>query len=453
MKTWDRRTRHTVTEEPETDYSQGMMSREAAMKEAAKVTPNVYPGADFVYVHDYTVCEYRPDGTGVTWSDSYTKVLTRKGRRERQCLCFPYTHPYANVATILLEIIRSDGRIRQIEVAAQSWTTRTDAHLLQGIFSSGSRVLRIRVPGVKIGDLVHVVTRREILKPLIPNAWGDCQVFESVAPIRHATYEVHAPQEASLRSTALKDVIKDTVIRNTNEYEGGTVYRWEVSSVPSLRRKRQTLDSFAAIQRLLVSTLSDWETVSRWYWQLCQPHIDATTPALRAMVEELTKERTSREEKIETLFYWVSRQVRFMAVATDNRTPGWEPRDVAATFSDRRGVCRDKAALLVAMLRLAGLDAYPVLVGVSGREDVEVPLLCFDHTIAAVDDGHGSYRLLDCADEAAAYVLHTYLRNRSYLIAHPNGDTLRTSSAMRARENSGSVEGLACHSVGASPSR
>ena len=36
--------------------------------------------------------------------------------------------------------------------------------------------------------------------------------------------------------------------------------------------------------------------------------------------------------------------------------PGYEPHDVKDTFAQRHGVCRDKAALLAAMLRAAGLD-------------------------------------------------------------------------------------------------
>ena len=43
------------------------------------------------------------------------------------------------------------------------------------------------------------------------------------------------------------------------------------------------------------------------------------------------------------------------------------------TFGKKYGVCRDKAALLVAMLREAGLQAYPVLISVGTKRDPEVP--------------------------------------------------------------------------------
>ena len=62
-----------------------------------------------------------------------------------------------------------------------------------------------------------------------------------------------------------------------------------------------------------------------------------------------------------------------MGITIENESPGWEPHDVKLTFENRHGVCRDKAALLVAMLRLAGIEAYPVLIDVGPKKDAEVP--------------------------------------------------------------------------------
>jgi len=44
---------------------------------------------------------------------------------------------------------------------------------------------------------------------------------------------------------------------------------------------------YTVVQRLLASTIPDWQTVSRWYWNLSKPRLDATTPAMQAKVDEL----------------------------------------------------------------------------------------------------------------------------------------------------------------------
>ena len=103
-------------------------------------------------------------------------------------------------------------------------------------------------------------------------------------------------------------------------------------------------------QRVLVSTAPDWQTISRWYWKLSEPHY-ATTPEMKAKVDELVKGAGDDTKKIQAVFDWVSHEVRYLGITAEAEAPGYEPHDVAATFSRRHGVCRDKAALLAAMLR------------------------------------------------------------------------------------------------------
>ena len=49
------------------------------------------------------------------------------------------------------------------------------------------------------------------------------------------------------------------------------------------------------------------------------------------------------------------------------------------------GVCRDKAALLVSLLRTAGLNSYPVLINVGTKMDPDVPDPFFNHAIVSVE--------------------------------------------------------------------
>ena len=88
---------------------------------------------------------------------------------------------------------------------------------------------------------------------------------------------------------------------------------------------------------------------------------------------DLTAGAATDMDKIKALFYFVSNKIRYMGITPEKDRPGFEPHDVCITFDKKYGVCRDKAALLVSMLRLAGLNAYPVLVSVGTHKDAEVP--------------------------------------------------------------------------------
>ncbi len=423
-----------------TDYSQGILDRKQVLDAAARATLEAHPNADIVQIDDFTRCEYEPDGTGVTWSDNYTKVLTEKGRRGQQEMAFRFTLPYGRTEVKLLELIRPDGAVVPIDIEQQSKVMIDRSQMGANIYNPNSKVLQVGVPGVQIGDVVHVVVRQETMRRYMPGTWDDYQVFESTAPIQHAVYEVNAPRERPLSSMALREPVEGTVVHRQEERDGRIIYRWEVSNVPRFYGEPAMPPAYTVVQRLLVSTLPDWKAISRWYWQLSKPHLDATTPQMQETVNKLTEGLADRQKKIEAVFYWVSKQVRYMGITIEDESPGWEPHDVKLTFENRHGVCRDKAALLVALLRLAGIEAYPVLIDVGPKKDAEVPIVLFNHAIVAVRNDDGSYQLMDCTDENTKDLLPNYLCNCSYLVAHPESEDLRTSPIVPAEENLVHVE-------------
>jgi transglutaminase-like putative cysteine protease len=422
------------------DYSKGILDRAQVVKSAAEVTSQVYPNADLVQVDDFTICEYRPDGTGTTWSDNYMKVLTEKGRRDEQGLSFGFLLPYNTVAVNVLELIKADGSVVPVDIAKQSKVMIDRSQMSANIYDPNSKILQVGIPGVEIGDVVHVVTQQQTMKRYMPDTWDDYQVFESTGCIKHAIYEVRAPKDRPLYHTMLKDSVEGTVKYEKQEREGQTIHRWEVRDVPRFYAEPGMPPAYTVVQRLLVSTLPDWKAVSSWYWQLCKPHLDATTPEMKAQVEKLTEGITDRQKKIEAVFKWVSQQVRYMGITTEGTSPGWEPHDVKMTFENRHGVCRDKAALLAAMLRLAGFEAYPVLIQAGPKKDGEVPNVQFNHAITAVRSDDGSYQLMDCTDESTKDLLPSYLCDCSYLVAHPQGETLQISPIIPCRKNMVLVE-------------
>ena len=147
--------------------------------------------------------------------------------------------------------------------------------------------------------------------------------------------------------------------------------------------------------------------------------------------------RAQREAAIRALFDFVSREVRYMGAMAESEAPGYEPHDVSLTFDNRYGVCRDKAALLVAMLRMAGIDAWPVLINVGPRKDPQVPQPYFNHAIVAADSGDPAspYLLMDPTSETTRSLLPEYLCEMSYLVARDEGETIRETPPLPVEGN------------------
>jgi transglutaminase-like putative cysteine protease len=406
------------------------------MRAAAGVTPARFPNCNDVTVDRKIIEVYHPDGTAVCQDETFTKVLTEKGRGDNSVIRYGFLLPYFTVQVSRLDVIKADGRIVPVDIAANSKESIDNSQMQENIYDPNSRILQVNIPGLQIGDVVHSVMRKTVVRPIIPNKFDDEFVFEGQGYIRHVSCEIRGPATTPLRHFELRDKVDDTVTAISRPGRDDTmVYHWEVNGVPRMYDEPSMPPYETVLQRLLVSTLPDWAAVSRWYWKLSQSHLDATSPEIQQTVAVLTSGAKTDLDKIKAVFYYVSKNIRYMGVTPEKDRPGFEPHDVSLTFAKKYGVCRDKAALLVAMLRIAGLKAYPVLINVGSRLDQKVPAPNFNHAIAAVENEPGRYLLMDPTDEHTRVLLPAYDDNQSYLVCRPEGDTLALSPVTPPGEN------------------
>ena len=422
------------------------ISRDDILAASAAVTAEAYPDADTVLLDSVTFDRYNPDGTSVTYDDTYTKVLTEKGKRDARTDSLHFNVVYATNEIVAAEVIKPDGTVRPVDLARNSSVMTDTSHMRSNIYDPNDKILRVSYPGLEIGDIVRLAFRRTEYKVRVPDLWSEYQVFENFAPLLRYTYTVSAPDERPIRHFCLRAPVEGTVTNFTAKASevGRTLHTWEIRNVPQAFPEPNMPALYTVAQRLLLSTAEDWQSLSKWYWNLCKPHLDATTPEMKALVAKIADEAAAKAAAdgtdakaavVRALFTWVSQNVRYMGVTTETEAPGYEPHDVSMTFDNRYGVCRDKAALLAAMLRLAGIDAYPVLIHVGEKRDPEVPMTFFNHAIVGVRNADGSYTLMDPTNESAHDLLPAYLDDKSYLVAHPDGEGLLVSPITPASAN------------------
>lgn len=406
------------------------------MAQANAITTAAYPNCDFAIVDQRSVRVYRADGTGEAQDETFTKVLTEKGRRANRTMGLSFMLPYSTPEVPRLEVIKPSGEVVPVDVAANSKETIDESQMAENIYDPNNRVLQVNIPKLDIGDVVHSVTRMTTERPFIPGQFAEENVLEANGLIRHLTYQVFAPADRPLQQIALRDEIPGTVAYSAQTNSDGSVtHLWTVSSVPRMFDEPAMPPYEMTLQRLYVSTLPDWKAVSKWYWDLSKPHLDATTPKMFETVSNLTAGAKADMDKIKAIFYHVSKKIRYMGRTLETDRPGFEPHDVCLTFGKEYGVCRDKAALLVEMLRLAGLQAYPVLISVGTKRDPVVPDCDFNHAIVGVEQEKGRYLLMDPTDENTRDLLPSYDCDQSYLICRPDGENLLTSPVKPPEQN------------------
>lgn len=419
---------------PETSR-EPLLNQAEVIAAAKEVTAEKYPDAETVLVSEHVKNKYEADGSYVTLDDEYVKVLTEEGRRGAREKQLSYNVFYGGMEILAAEVIKPDGKVISHDPKKISKEQVDRSSMSANIYDPNDRLLVAAVPEVETGDVVRFFVKKWETRPRMKGHYSDWSVLESPSPIRHVVYEYNGPKDKPLRSKSLLSEIKGTV--TAEEHVEGDRIRsvWTGRDIPQIFQE-PAMPSFHTVgQRLLVSTLSDWKEVSRWYWDISKDHLTKITPEIQAKVSSLLAGTNTEEEKIKAIFKFVSQEIRYMGITTEKEAPGYEPHDVNITFENRYGVCRDKAALLASMLTEAGVPAYPVLVMAGEKLDQSAPSPFFNHAITAAKTKEGKFVLMDSTDENTADLLPQYLENKSYLVATPEGETLMTSEVTPAEKN------------------
>ncbi len=162
-------------------------------------------------VEQKSVRVYRADGTGEAQDELFEKVLTEKGRRANRTLSMSFMLPYSTVAVPTLEIIKPDGKVDPVDVAANSKETIDESQMAMNIYDPNDKILQVNIPKLEIGDVVHSVTRTTTERAIIPGHFSEENVLEANGLIKHLTYQVFAPADRPLQKVALRDEIPGTV--------------------------------------------------------------------------------------------------------------------------------------------------------------------------------------------------------------------------------------------------
>ena len=207
--------------------------------------------------------------------------------------------------------------------------------------------------------------------------------FQIDNPVQYYRLTTHLPKKLTLLFKVDGPTITPTVTENNYT----RTYTFEATDVPALRSEplMPAVSDFA--YSISLSTIDSWDKLITWYATLIREQ-DRSTEEIAQKTEALLKGALTRNEKIRRLYEFVATKIQY---AGDERGI-WaiKPYPAAEVLEKEWGDCKGKSTLLSTMLRIAGIDSYPVLIsaGKESRVIREVPSLSyFNHMILAVDGG------------------------------------------------------------------
>ena len=220
----------------------------------------------------------------------------------------------------------------------------------------------------------------------------DIVPFWSDQPVTDKVYSVNVLTSKKLRFSFYNDmtgVTMDSTVQGDR-----TIYTFRRHDIMPLKHEPSALADNDMQCKLLLSTAPNWESKSMWFYGVNEDYGSfKSTPEVTAKVRELLAPAKSEQDSISILTHWVADNIRYCGISM-GEGEGYTLHNAEMNFTDRCGVCKDKAGMLVAMLRAAGFKSYAAMTMAHERID-RIPADQFNHSVCVVQHRNGQYELLD----------------------------------------------------------
>lgn len=277
-----------------------------------------------------------------------------------------------------VRVFHKDGRIDQTVTTGEAPLDDPSIQMY-----TLQRLFYVQLPELSAGDIVELRYRVDdvVRESEVSDYVAELEYLQDADPVAQAEFVLSTPTTRPLfvRSSGLP-----TLASSTATVDGRVVHTFVAKDLPGATVEAGGPPLAETLGHVHASSMRDWAAVGRWYWGLAKDKLEPDDE-IRRVAKEVTREARTLEERVAAVHRFASSAIRY--VALEFGIEGIRPRRASLTLARGWGDCKDKAALIVAMLRALGIEGELVLVrtGLRGRFEPTVASLApFDHAIAYV---------------------------------------------------------------------
>ena len=396
---------------PQTGKAQGN-AQSAASTAVAPAQPlnDQYSKEPYVFELLERHIRFEADGKGQHDLNFRVRIQSESAVHEFGLLVYSYASSFEALDVINVSVRRPDGTV--IDTPPSDIQELDSAVSREAPMYTDQREKHIAVKSLAIGDVLEAHLRWSIHDPIAPgHFWFDHSYFTAGICLQETLLlDVPAGLPIKLRNSDPLPLAREEGSRRIYTFRSSNLKDPEESKIPQWEKDFHG----ASLPALEVSSFTSWDEIGKWYASLQQSKIQVS-PEIRAKAEELTKGKTSDDEKLHAIYDFVSTRFRYIGV--DLGISRYTPHAAADVLVNRYGDCKDKHTLFAALLQAAGITAYPALISSKYRLEASFPSpSVFDHVITAIPRGD-SFLFLDTTPEVAPYgLLVQGIRDRQALV-------------------------------------
>lgn len=355
--------------------------------------------ADYVVLLDEVHVDVSDSGSGIFRIRKKIKINNEQGALKNRIVKFDYDPLTAFAEFAFARVVGHDGTIRELNcVNACDYVAPA-----RSIYW-GARQIMLEVGRLEAGDVIEYgIDKKGFTYALLENGAGggasgsgmSLEEERFVPPMRGEFYDIvpfwseGVPVVKKVYSVSIRKPLQYKFYRGNVVPEvrfsdnGKTEYRFTAESIFPFEKEENMVDLFDAAPKLILTTTPSWREKSLWFYRVNEDFGSfLPTPSARQKVEEIISGAKNDREKIARLTHWVADNMRYSGISM-GKGEGYTLHPTDMNFTDRCGVCKDKAALLISMLRMAGFDAFPAMT-MAGSRIESLPADHFNHSVALV---------------------------------------------------------------------
>ncbi|MCX6277402.1 MAG: DUF3857 and transglutaminase domain-containing protein [Bacteroidetes bacterium] len=392
---------------------------------------STYPGYDQLVVFDSTIVDVRETGLTFVISHSLTKVLTSHGAIDLSVIKYGYDPLSAWVEIRKAVIYKKSGKVIELDL-----NKVMDYPAPARAIYWGAREKALEIGRLEPGDAIEMTMFRkgftyallmadddEKYIPPMRGQFYDIVEFFYTQPVKNKVYQVAVPKDKPLQYQFYNGEAQSSCWFSDDKI----IYTFSKKEMTPLKNESKMVAMVDVAPKLLVSTTPGWEAKSTWFYKVNEDFGSFTsTPEIKLKVDEILKGARNEMDSVSRLTHWVADEIRYSGISM-GCGEGFTLHKGGMTFTDRCGVCKDKAGMLITMLRAAGFKSYPAMTMAGTRIDY-IAADQFNHCVTVVKLRDGKYHLLDPTWVPFVRELWSSAeQQQQYLMGIPEGADLATT--------------------------
>lgn len=329
-------------------------------------------------LRNLTVTTVFPNGLARHFHQVVFQPMTDEGAARARQYSFSFHGDKQEVELRAARVYRADGTVAEAVESGEGAANDPSIAMY-----TSERTFYVQFPRLQPGDVVELRYRVDDVAQVndVADSFGEIEYMQADEPIADSEYVVIAPKSKKLNTwvSGLPGLKQESTEKGDQR-----IYHYTATDVPPLMPEPAMPPWSEVLGQVHVSTFGSWDELGAWYWGLARDQFDVDDE-VRKKVREITHGLTGDEAKVRAVYRYVT-GLRY--VGLELGIEGIKPRRCALTLARGWGDCKDKATMIVTMLRELGIPSTIVLLRTGMRGDLPngapPTIAAFDHAIAYV---------------------------------------------------------------------